>query len=393
MPAYQGNRVPDATKRQLGRLAQRYRAGRLALFGPAGDRLPDRLVWTGKRRARAATRALSNGDGWAARLASLGDLWHIVLHAPDLGLPPHVAHPLALWEHVPEWKAAISAHLGRLPYRACLQIGNGDGDGDSDGRVHAHVILAVPPGTVPPSASFRKPVRDGADDLARLVAYVSRPPLEADWRDNAWRVGLYLEARARHGGRLPRLAWLSGVPNARTWHAKAAPALPPLEAAPGAPAGLSAAPGEARPMAYVFRLPPSRFPGLLSVSSSRPLSRLRLPLPPLGLVSGLAPDAAFWPGISSRGSPRPRRSRAPPVTGRWRAVSRGVFSSPSSGRGFTHGVCDSRPLRLPASRAPCASVAACPSAAGPRDPVRSSRASCGLSARPRAGGGAYVSTC
>lgn len=305
--------VPDVEKRRLERLARTYRAGRLALVGPVfGNYLPDVLRDSGARRRRAVANALGDGEGWAARLETRGHLWHIVMHADDVGLPPETANPLRLWADAHAWRAAVRASLSGLPHRACLQVGDDGGDGD--GRVHAHVVVATPTPD-PPTVGFVRAVSDDRGGLPGLLHYLAAPPLRADWQANAWRVGLLLDSRRANGGRLPRLAWTHGVPNARTWHPDPAPALQPLADSPGPSCGFSARPKPGGPMSVVFRLPDS--PRSLPVSRFAPAGLRPLTVSHGRWSSRLAPNAA-WRGASARGSPS-ARARASPVGGASRA--------------------------------------------------------------------------
>lgn len=293
------------------------------MVGPVfGDYLPDVLRDSGARRRRAVANALSDGDGWAARLETRGHLWHVVIHADDVGLPPDAANPLRLWADAHAWRAAVRASLSGIPHRACLQVGDDGGDGD--GRVHAHVIAATPTPAPPPvGASWA--VSDDRGGLPGLLHYLAAPPLRADWQANAWRVGLLLDSRRSNGGRLPRLAWACGIPNARTWHPQTAPALQPLADAPGPSCGVSARPKPGGPMSVVFRLRKHPPVSRVSPAGLRPLtvSHGRGP-------SRLAPDAA-WLGASARGSPS-ARARASPVGG----VSRASFVRSSRRRVSQH---------------------------------------------------------
>lgn len=326
--------VPDVEKRRLERLARTYRAGRLALVGPVfGNYLPDVLRDSGARRRRAVANALGDGEGWAARLETRGHLWHIVMHADDVGLPPETANPLRLWADAHAWRAAVRASLSGLPHRACLQVGDDGGDGD--GRVHAHVVVATPTPD-PPTVGFVRAVSDDRGGLPGLLHYLAAPPLRADWQANAWRVGLLLDSRRANGGRLPRLAWACGVPNARTWHPQAAPGLQPPDDAPGPSCGVSARPKPGGPMSVVFRFRKHPPVSRVSPAGLRPLtvSHGRGP-------SRLAPDAA-WLGASARGSPA-ARARASPVGG----VSRASFVRLAVASVSTLGVapCSSRKSR------------------------------------------------
>jgi hypothetical protein len=179
--------------------------------------IPSRLRDSPKRRERAASRAFGDGAGWASRLYALGSLafvrvgLHDVLDLSSLASDPANIYRVRAVNRIRNW----TFDFVEGPFYCKLEF-------DPLHGLHLHLVL-------PSAARFELPNHtEPVNDLAGLVAYLSKPPdariarskrngrkysqadkLEAVRLYNAARANL--QKRAGKSAKLPRLSWSVGI--------------------------------------------------------------------------------------------------------------------------------------------------------------------------------------